>query len=93
MSAPSSGVSHDDEAAKPDAAALSPRVNLADALAMPSAELGSTSTPNAWTRPYQAGLDPGLIAGRFQVSQSYSFFLSYAAQWQPRIYPKTPDRT
>jgi hypothetical protein len=41
----------------------------------------------------QAGLDPGLIAERFQVSQSYSFFLSDAAEWQPRIYPKTSDRT
>ena len=41
----------------------------------------------------QAGLDPGLIAERFQVSQSYSFFLSDAAEWQPRIYPNTSDRT
>jgi len=41
----------------------------------------------------QAGLDPGLIAERFQVSQSYSFFLSDAAEWQPRIYPKTSDGT
>lgn len=39
----------------------------------------------------QAGLDPGLIADRFQGSQSYGFFLSDAAGWQPRIYPKTSD--
>lgn len=39
----------------------------------------------------QAGLKPGLIADRFGVSQSYSFFLSGAAGWQPRIYPKSSD--
>ena len=39
----------------------------------------------------QAGLDPGLIADRFQGSQSYGFFLSDAAGWQPRIYPKSSD--
>jgi hypothetical protein len=40
----------------------------------------------------QAGLDLGLIANRFRDSESYSFFLSDAAEWQPRIYPR-PDRT
>jgi hypothetical protein len=39
----------------------------------------------------QAGLDPGLIADRFQRSQSYGFFLSDVAGWQPHIYPKRSD--
>jgi hypothetical protein len=38
----------------------------------------------------QAGLDPGLLAQRFGDSQKYGFFLSYAAEWQPRTYPKMP---
>jgi hypothetical protein len=41
----------------------------------------------------QAGLDPELITDRFQASQSYSLFLSNAAEWQPDIYPKTSDGT
>jgi Apea-like HEPN len=41
----------------------------------------------------QAGLDPGLISNRFRLSEGYSFFISDAAEWQPRIYSKTPDRT
>ena len=41
----------------------------------------------------QAGLDPGLIANRFRNSQSYGFFLSNAAGWQPHIYPTSYDKT
>jgi hypothetical protein len=41
----------------------------------------------------QAGLDPGLISNRFRLSEGYSFFISDAAEWQPRIYSKTPDGT
>ncbi|CAN5295911.1 hypothetical protein BH11ACT1_BH11ACT1_02910 [soil metagenome] len=41
----------------------------------------------------QAGLDPELITDKFQASQSYSVFLSNAAEWQPVIYPKTSDGT
>lgn len=41
----------------------------------------------------QAGLDAGLIAHRFRNSQSFGFFLSNAAEWQPHIYPTTFDKT